>query len=102
MTKKKALKIINSYLDLRNHNPWPTQPERQKEYLKYHEYKFDALEWLKAYYEDRTAATPEELLEVYLENRHNYWKDHRLISVQNFEWVRILYNWVYYKKIKGF
>ena len=56
----------------------------------------DILYWLIAYYEGRSACTPKEYLE-FLINDQNLYGD-----IKNSERIRLLYNWINYKKIVGF
>jgi hypothetical protein len=56
----------------------------------------DMLDWLIGYYENKTASTPKEYLESMINSND------RDSSIHNYERIRLLYNWVYYKKIVGF
>ena len=67
------------------------------EYLEYHKHKIDALNWLLSYYSDTASCTPKQLLESYIDKMRipdNLRSD--------LEWIKILYYWINYKKIKGF
>ena len=56
----------------------------------------DMLDWLIAYYENRAACTPKEYLESLINNQ-------KLDGdIFNSERIRLLYNWVNYKRIIGF
>lgn len=60
------------------------------------EHLLDMLDWLIAYYENRAACTPKEYLEALI-------NDQKLDGNKfNSERIRLLYNWVNYKRIVGF
>lgn len=66
--------------------------------LKYLESKRDLIgwiEWLIAYYEGRTAATPKQILESMLEP----YITNKFVTIEE---VKFMYHWVYYKRITGF
>jgi hypothetical protein len=52
------------------------------------------LEWLLAYYEDRTVSTPETYLEAMIRAANH--------NKLNQEQIRLLYFWIYKKEIIGF
>ena len=56
----------------------------------------DMLDWLIAYYENRAACTPKEYLEDLINSPC------LACDIFNSERIRLLYNWVNYKKIVGF
>jgi len=91
-TKKYYHKKINDFLENLK------RPIFEKEYLEHHKHKIDALEWVLAYYEDRTGSTPKELLETYLRRMYPLSDNSR----QLLEWISILYYWENYKIIEGF
>jgi hypothetical protein len=80
-------KIIK-YLDNLENNNFPI------DYIKSKKENIECLEWIKAYYKNRTACTPKELLEEYIHK--NSFNEHDII------WIKTLYYWVYYKKITEF
>jgi hypothetical protein len=65
------------------------------DYIESHSNKIECLKWLIAYYEGRTVSSPKELL-VSLINSFDE------TTPQKLEWIRMLYNWIYYKQIMGF
>jgi len=84
-------KIIK-YLDNLENNNFPIN------YIESKKENIECLHWILAYYENRTACTPKELLEEIL-NKYkiiNSFNEHDII------WIKTLYYWVYYKKIIGF
>lgn len=89
-TKKFYKKKIQDFIDNLK------RPVFEQKYLMYHRYKIDALYWLLAYYDGRTASTPKKLLESYINGLDT---DNRKSDL---EWIRILYNWENYKEIVGF
>lgn len=95
MTKRKARKIIKAFLENLK------RPVFKKEYLQYHQNRIHAVEWLLAYYENRAAATPQELLDSFLKDTNSF-----TMSVDDLKstiiWIDVLYNWVMYKRISGF
>lgn len=82
----KDLEFIKDYAERMNKHPFATS----KRHL------LDILNWLIAYYENRAACTPKEYLESLI-NSENLDGD-----IFNSERVRLLYNWVNYKRIIGF
>jgi len=68
-----------------------------KQYLRHHKHKINALNWILAYYEERTGSDPKTLLESYFKNIR---ADDNLRH--DLEWIKTLYFWVYYKRIEGF
>ena len=84
--KTADLEFIKDYAERMNRHPFPTS----KDHL------LDMLDWLIAYYENRASCTPKEYLEDLI-NSLNLDGD-----IFNSERIRLLYNWVNYKKIVGF
>ena len=82
----KDIEIIKDYAERMNRHSFATS----KDHL------LDMLDWLIAYYENRASCTPKEYLEDLI-NSQNLDGD-----IFNSERVRLLYNWVHYKKIVGF
>ena len=64
------------------------------DYIEEHKNKLECLKWLIAYYEGRTASSPKEMLKALI----NSFKG---ITPEELEWIRMLYNWIYYKQIMG-
>ena len=82
----KDLEFIKDYAERMKKHPF----DGSKEHL------LDMLDWLIAYYENRASCTPKEYLEDLI-NSPNLNGD-----IFNSERIRLLYNWVNYKKIVGF
>jgi hypothetical protein len=84
--KKSELEFIKEYAK-RMHT---------QEFYKEKIHLLDMLYWLIAYYEDRASCTPKEYLEVLIDAQNLYG------DIKNSERIRLLYNWINYKKIVGF
>ena len=98
-TKKKQLKRLRNYYEniLNSKSAYP------QGYIESKENEIMLLEWLIAYYEDRAASTPKQLLEVCIE-KSGYYKNS--FSIEEYRhycvYISMLYNWVYNNKIVGF
>lgn len=66
------------------------------EYLEYHKYKIDCLKWLISYYEGCTAGSPKEYFESILNDLENTYRE------GDADRLKVLYYWIYYKRIVGF
>lgn len=64
-------------------------------YRKTKTVELDALHWILAYYNGRTANSPKVYLEALL-------KDIKTMTPEKMRTINVLYNWVYYKNIVGF
>jgi hypothetical protein len=64
-------------------------------YLENKRIELDALHWILAYYNGRTANSPKIYLEALL-------KDINTMTPEKMRTINVLYNWVYYKNIIGF
>jgi len=84
--KEKDLKFIKDYARRMAEHPFVNS----KKHL------LDMLDWLIGYYENKTASTPKEYLESLINSNDID------TSIHNYERIRLLYHWVYYKKIVGF
>ncbi len=85
--KKKELEILKDYYERVKHHPYK---EPKKHLVR-------ILQWLISYYEGKTASTPKVYLEALID------LDTPPISQRQYqEEIRLLYNWVYYKKVIGF
>jgi ribosomal protein L22 len=94
MTKRKTRKKIEAFLENLE------RPVFKKEYLQYHQNRISAVKWLLAYYDNKAAATPEELLESMIaDTRYNIGDN---IKLDRLIWIDILYYWIKYKEIVGF
>lgn len=92
MTRRKCRKIIIEFLNR-------LKQYHNEEYLKKNEDRIDALEWLLAYYEGRTASTAKQLLEVMLRDSDQIDQN---IKNRRFIWVDVIYNFIYNKQMTGF
>jgi hypothetical protein len=64
-------------------------------YLESKRIELDALHWILAYYNGRTANSPKIYLEALL-------KDINTMTPEKMRTINVLYYWVYYKEITGF
>jgi len=96
--ENKEKKILIDYLNNLN------DPNAQYPYwyIPIHQNKIDWIEWLIGYYEGRTASTPKELLEAYLDPIHKTQCHDYSALVSELETIKFIYHWVYYKQITGF
>jgi len=96
MTKRKARKILKSFLkDMERPSIFDDK------YFQYHQVRIEAVKWLLAYYEGRTAATPEELLHSFLEDTRSATASVDL-KLHRLTWIDVLYHWIKNKEIVGF
>lgn len=80
------LPILKDYAERMNKHSFATS----KEHL------LDMLDWLIAYYENRASCTPKEYLESLINSQN---LDGNIFHSER---IRLLYNWVNYKRIVGF
>lgn len=86
--RQKEKELIKDYIERMHQHP----------YVDAKQHLISILDWIFAYYEDRTAATPKEYLEALINSRPT-----ESYSVEeHFQQIRLLYNWVYHKQIVGF
>jgi len=66
-----------------------------KGYLETKTFEIETLNWILAYYNNKTASTPKEYLEALL-------KDINTMTPEKMRTISVLYYWIFYKKIVGF
>lgn len=87
-SKRKDLKYLKDYL----HNLSKKETIFPVEYLSKRKGLISTIQWLIAYYENKTGCNPLEYLEALIDNT----------EVQCKEEIRLLYHWIKYRTIVGF
>jgi cytochrome c peroxidase len=82
---------IEKYLNNINSNTY-LFPEG---YLATKTVEIETLNWILAYYNDKTVSTPKEYFEALL-------RDINTMTPEKMRVINLLYYWTYYKKIVGF
>lgn len=94
-SKKRKLRYLKKFLNnIENKNN--NFPEG---YLESKQNRINCIKWLIAYYEGRAACKPKELLEATL---HSYNGVNPEDIFRTYDYVLILYYWIYHNEIVGF